>query len=71
MKSKTIYDFVLWAIPRFHRAGAEQKQQPHIAYFPNARFGPTSNNPAPAKTVRAIALPAEGSEQISLPYTRH
>jgi hypothetical protein len=71
MKSKTIYDFVLWAIPRFHRAGAEQKQQPHIAYFLNARFGQTSNNPTPAKTVRAIALSAESSEQTTLPHTRH
>jgi hypothetical protein len=71
MKSKTIYDFVLWAIPRFHRAHTEQKQQPDIAYFLNARFGQTPDNPTPANTVRAIALPAESSKQTALPYTRH
>jgi hypothetical protein len=71
MKSKTIYDFVLWAIPRFHRVSAEQKQQPPIGYFLNARLPAVPGNPAPANAARPAALPAEGSERATLPYVRH
>jgi hypothetical protein len=71
MKSKIFYDFVLWAIPRFHRAGTEQQQQPHIAYFLDTRLGQTASNPAPESAVRTIALPADNSEQAAHPYTRH
>jgi hypothetical protein len=71
MKSKTIYDFVLWAIPRFHRVSAEQKQQPTIPYFLNARPGQAPSPSAPPNAVRPIALPAEGSERTTLPYAQH
>jgi hypothetical protein len=72
MKSKIFYDFVLWAIPRFHRADAEQKQQqPYIAYFLDTRSGQTPSNPALENSVRTITPSADNSEQAAHPYTRH
>jgi hypothetical protein len=72
MKSKTSYDFVLWAIPRFHRAGAEQKRQSHSVYFLNARFDQTPRNAAWENPVPlTILLPADNSEQAAIPYTQH
>jgi hypothetical protein len=64
MKSKTLYDFVLWAIPRFHRAGAAQKQ-PQIGYFPDARPGQALSGPAPKNAGRTIGFSTEASERLN------
>ena len=65
MTIEPAYSFVLWAIPRFHRAGAAKSERPPgDAQPPDRLAGNTAANAAHEPTPRRAAIETPRSRRL-------